>query len=83
MQLREAQGPPRLLLEKQITPIPYPVAALGDLLGPAVTRMADVIGVPCTMAAQSVLATAALAGQAHANVTSTAESIRCRCNCCQ
>jgi len=68
MQLREIQGPPRPLLEQQITSLPYPVAALGDLLGPAVERMADVIGVPCAMAAQSVLATAALASQAHANV---------------
>jgi len=68
MQLREVQGPPRPLLEQQITPLPYPVAALGDLLGPAVERMSDVIGVPCAMAAQSVLATAALASQAHANV---------------
>lgn len=64
--LREV--PPRPLLEQQITPIPYPVAALGDHLRPAVERMADVIGVPCAMAAQSVLATAALASQAHANV---------------
>lgn len=68
MQLREVQGPPRPLLEQQITPLSYPVAALGDLLGPAVERMADVIGVPCAMAAQSILATAALASQAHANV---------------
>ncbi len=68
MQLREVQGPPRPLLEQQITPLPYPVAALGDLLGPAVECMADVIGVPCAMAAQSVLATAALTSQAHANV---------------
>lgn len=66
--MREVQGPPRPLLEQQITPLPYPVAALGDLLGLAVERMADVIGVPCAMAAQSVRATAALAGQAHANV---------------
>jgi hypothetical protein len=68
MQLREVQGPPRPLLEQQVTPLPYPVAALGDLLAPAVERMADVIGVPRAMAAQSVLATAALASQAHANV---------------
>lgn len=31
----------------------HPVVALGDLLGPAVERMADVIGAPCAMAAQS------------------------------
>ena len=68
MQPCEVLGPPRPLLTYQATPLPYPVEALGDLLGPAVERMADVIGVPCAMAAQSVLATAALASQAHANV---------------
>lgn len=68
MQLREVQALPRPLLEQQITSLYYPVAALGDLLGPAVERMPDVIGVCCAMAAQSVLATAALARQAHANV---------------
>lgn len=68
MQLREVQGPPHPLLEQQITLLTYPVAALGNLLGLAVERMADVIGVLCAMAAQSVLATAALASPAHANV---------------
>ncbi|GLH19025.1 hypothetical protein BR1R3_17660 [Pseudomonas atacamensis] len=48
--------------------MPYPVEALGKLLGPAVERLAEVIGVPCAMAAQSVLASAALMSQGHANV---------------
>ncbi|PVZ12613.1 MULTISPECIES: YfjI family protein [unclassified Pseudomonas] len=68
MQLRQVQGPPRPLMQLDSKPLPYPVAALGNLLGPAVERMADVIGVPEAMAAQAVLATAALASQAHANV---------------
>ena len=68
MQLCEAFEPPQPLLEYQQTPLPYPVEALGNLLGPAVERLAEVIGVPCAMAAQSVLATAALVSQGHANV---------------
>ena len=35
MQLREVQGPPRPLLEQQITPLPYPVEALGELFSRA------------------------------------------------
>ncbi|WP_122503490.1 DUF3987 domain-containing protein, partial [Pseudomonas viridiflava] len=68
MQLCEAFEPPQPLLEHQQSPLPYPVEALGDLLGPAVERLAEVIGVPCAMAAQSVLASAALVSQGHANV---------------
>ncbi|EXF95630.1 hypothetical protein HK44_023825 [Pseudomonas fluorescens HK44] len=60
--------PPQPLLEASQAPLDYPVAALGDLLGPAVERMAEVMGVPRAMAAQSVLATSALATQGHANV---------------
>ena len=60
--------PPQPLLETSQAPLDYPVTALGDLLGPAVERMAEVIGVPQAMAAQSVLATSALATQGHANV---------------
>lgn len=68
MQLCEAFEPPQPLLEYQQAPLPYPVEALGELLGPAVERLAEVIGVPCAMAAQSVLATTALVSQGHANV---------------
>lgn len=68
IQACEAFEPPKPLLEVQQAALPYPAEALGELLGPAVERMAEVIGVPCAMAAQSVLATAALASQGHANV---------------
>ncbi|WP_248747188.1 YfjI family protein [Pseudomonas sp. MWU12-2037] len=68
MQLCEAFDPPRPLLEYRPEPLAYPVEALGEILGPAVERMAEVIGVPRAMAAQSVLATAALVSQGHANV---------------
>ncbi|NNG65567.1 DUF3987 domain-containing protein, partial [Pseudomonas fragi] len=47
MQLCEALEPPQPLLEYQQAPLPYPVEALGDLLGRAVERLAEVIGVPC------------------------------------
>lgn len=68
MQPCQAIEPPQPLLEFRQAPLSYPVEALGDLLAPAVERMAEVIGVPCAMAAQSVLASAALASQGHANV---------------
>ena len=68
MQLCAAFEPPQPLLEYQQAPLSYPVEALGELLGPAVERLAEVIGVPCAMAAQSVLASAALVSQGHANV---------------
>src|SRR5471030_3308705 len=68
MQLCETFDLPRPLLEYRPEPLAYPVEELGQILGPAVERMADVIGVPCAMAAQSVLATSALVSQPHANV---------------
>ena len=52
----ELPRPPRPLIESNPVPQPYPVQALGGILGPAVERMADVIGVPQALAAQSVLA---------------------------
>ena len=59
---------PRPLIESNPVPQPYPVQALGGILGPAVERMAEVIGVPQALAAQSVLAASALATQAHAGL---------------
>ncbi|MEE4666627.1 YfjI family protein [Pseudomonas alliivorans] len=68
MQSCEAFDQPQPLLEYRPEPLAYPVEALGQILGPAVERMAEVIGVPCATAAQSVLAAAALVTQSHANV---------------
>ncbi|KIP92515.1 YfjI family protein [Pseudomonas fluorescens] len=62
----ELPRPPRPLIESNPVPQPYPVQALGGILGPAVERMAEVIGVPQALAAQSVLAASALATQGHA-----------------
>lgn len=59
---------PRPLIESNPVVEPYPVQALGGILGPAVERMAEVIGVPQALAAQSVLAASALATQGHAGL---------------
>ena len=59
---------PRPLIESNPAAEPYPVKALGEILGPAVERMAEVIGVPQALAAQSVLAASALATQGHAGL---------------
>ncbi|WP_339419645.1 MULTISPECIES: YfjI family protein [unclassified Pseudomonas] len=64
----ELPRPPRPLIESSSVAQPYPVPALGGILGPAVERMAEVIGVPQALAAQSVLATSALATQGHAGL---------------
>ncbi|WP_122571344.1 YfjI family protein [Pseudomonas viridiflava] len=64
----ELPRPPRPLVESNPVAQPYPVQALGGILGPAVERMAEVIGVPQALAAQSVLATSALATQGHAGL---------------
>lgn len=64
----ELPQPPRPLIESNPVAQPYPVQALGGILGPAVQRMAEVIGVPQALAAQSVLAASALATQGHAGL---------------
>ncbi|PBJ13004.1 hypothetical protein BSF43_19590 [Pseudomonas ogarae] len=64
----ELPRPPRPLIESNSVAQPYPVQALGGILGPAVERMAEVIGVPQALAAQSVLAASALATQGHAGL---------------
>lgn len=64
----ELPRPPRPLIESNPVSQPYPVQALGGILGPAVERMAEVIGVPRALAAQSVLAASALATQGHAGL---------------
>ncbi|WP_044901622.1 YfjI family protein [Pseudomonas sp. CFII64] len=64
----ELPQPPRPLIESNPVAPPYPVQALGGILRPAVERMAEVIGVPQALAAQSVLAASALATQGHAGL---------------
>ncbi len=58
-----------LPLYRQIdAPQPFPMKALGPILGPAAESMHRVIRAPASICAQSVLAAASLATQAHANV---------------
>ena len=64
----ELPRPPRPLIELNPVAETYPAQALGGILGPAVERMAEVIGVPLALAAQSVLAASALATQGHAGL---------------
>jgi hypothetical protein len=47
---------------------PYPVDALGELLGSAAKRLAYYVQAPVGMAAQSLLAVASLAVQGHVNI---------------
>ncbi|MDN6320682.1 MAG: DUF3987 domain-containing protein [Marinobacter sp.] len=57
-----------LPLAGRTPPPPYPVDALGELLGNAAKALAYYVQTPLGMAAQSVLAAASLAVQGHANV---------------
>jgi hypothetical protein len=60
--------PPRPLVREIPAPEPYPVEALGPILGDAAQAMADVIQSPLAICCQSVLAAAALAVQPYANL---------------
>lgn len=60
--------PPRPLRRTLRTGEPYPLAALGDVIAPAVQGTQDLIQAPIEICAQSALSHAALAVQAHANV---------------
>ena len=60
--------PPQLLTREVPPADPFPVDALGDVLCPAAVAIQDRIRAPLAIAAQSVLATATLAVQAHADV---------------
>ena len=63
--LREA---PRPLFRELPPASSYPIDALGSILAPAANAIADRIRCPEALAAQSVLAAASLAVQAHADV---------------
>ena len=59
---------PTPLIRPLPPPAPYPLDALGPILGPAARAIVEVVQVPDALAAGCVLATAALAAQPHANV---------------
>ena len=60
--------PPRPLRRELPPAEPFPVAALGPVLAPAARAIQKVIQAPAAICAQSVLAAATLAVQAHADV---------------
>jgi hypothetical protein len=60
--------PPRPLRREPLPADPFPLEALGSILGPAVEAIIDHVQCPAAIAGQSVLAAAALATQGHADV---------------
>ncbi len=65
---RTVAAGPTPLLRPIPPPDPFPVDALGAILGPAARAIAEVVQCPAALAAGCVLATAALAAQKQANV---------------
>lgn len=59
---------PMPLIRPLAKPEPYPVAALGVMLGNAAQGIADIVQCPLAIAGCSVLAVASLTAQAHADV---------------
>lgn len=66
---------PIKLLPDIDAPRPYPYDALGELLGGAVAAIASAVQVPDALAAQSVLTSAAMAAQPHANIVRLGQRI--------
>lgn len=65
----EPVAPARLPLFPEMRPAePYPIGALGPVLGPAASAISNKVQAPEAIAAQSVLAAASLVAQAHADV---------------
>lgn len=60
--------PPTPLIRPMPPPAPYPMDALGPILAPSARAIAEIVQVPDALAANSVLAAAALAAQSHADV---------------
>ena len=60
--------PPRPLFRELSRADPFPIDALGDVLGPAASAIHDRVQAPIALGGQSVLAAAALTVQAHADV---------------
>jgi hypothetical protein len=60
--------PPRPLIRESSPADPFPVDALGPILGPAAAGIHERVQCPLAISAQSVLAAATLASQGHADV---------------
>lgn len=72
------ERPTPLPLRRETAPAnPYPIKALGKVLGGAANAIVDKVGCPDAIAAQSVLSAAALATQPHADVVHPA-TLDCR-----
>ncbi len=67
---------PRPLIPTRSAPLPYPVEALGPILGPFVEAVVESTRCADPTAAQSALAVASLAAQAHADVATPAGQIK-------
>jgi hypothetical protein len=61
--------PPRPLMRELPSADPFPVDALGNVLAPAARAIHDRVQAPLAICGQSVIATATLTVQAHADVT--------------
>lgn len=66
---------PLPLLPEMEKAAPYPIQALGELLGGAAQSIVEAVQVPDALAAQSVLAAAAMAAQAHGNAQRPGQQI--------
>lgn len=64
--------PPRPLIPQRAPAAPYPIAALGPILGPAAEFIVEATQCDGSTAAHSVLGAACLVAQAHADVTTPA-----------
>src|SRR5262245_978873 len=64
----EAPEAPRPLMRELPPADPFPIDALGDILAPAARAIQDRVQAPLAICGQSVLASATLAVQAHADV---------------
>lgn len=66
---------PTPLLPEVEAAFPYPLEALGDVLGGAAAAIVEAVQVPAALAAQSVLAAAAMAAQPHGNAVRDGQPI--------
>jgi hypothetical protein len=72
----EATTFPLDLMREMEAPNPYPLEALGAVLGPAAAAIAEGVQVPVAIAANAVLAAASFATQSHADVETLGGSAR-------
>ena len=68
--------PPRPLIRELPPADPFPIDALGDLLGPAATAIHERVRCPIAICGQSVIAGTTLAAQAHADVQLPTSHVR-------